>query len=623
LNTQTILRQNEAATHQRNWAAEGIAQLEELLRQENKDLKKLSDSVISFVVNYSKANQGAIFLVNEENSKPVLELQGCYAYGRLKHIGKTIIPGQDLVGQAYLERDIIYLTDVPDQYTQITSGLGEATPSAVILVPLKIEEQIVGVLEMASFNQIEPYQRDFLLKAAQSIASTVLNVRVNITTTQLLERSQQQTEELRAQEEEVRQNMEELSATQEEMARMTKEMESQLSAINDTMATIEFDLEGNILAANSNFLQLMGYELEAIRGKHHRTFVDPTEAGSAAYQEFWTRLAAGHKETGEFKRITRKGQEVYIRGIYSPIIDQNGKPKKILKLAYDITDSKVNELEVQGLMSAIDGSIASIEFSPDGNILNANENFLQVMGYTLAEIRGKHHRMFVEQEERRSDDYAEFWKEIGRGEHKSGEFKRVDSSGNAVYIKGIYNPVLNQAGKVVKVIKLAYDITQSKLMEMEIQQQLEQTQAQEEELRQNMEELSATQEEMSRINREIESQIQSINKTMATIEFDTSGNILAANDNFLELMGYSFEEIASKHHQIFMHETDAQSAEYKKFWQDLGAGKEMVGEFKRKTKSNQSVYIKGMYNPVCNHQGEVVKITKLAYDITSLKVEAS
>jgi HAMP domain-containing protein len=223
----------------RNWVTEGLAKFVDILRTNHTDNHMLSDNILSHLIKYLNANQGALFVVNDDNAKDAyLELVACYAYDRKKFIGKRIEMGEGLVGQAFLEKDTIYMTDVPSSYVHITSGLGEATPNAVLIVPLKINEEVYGILEIASFDVFEQYQIDFVEKLGESIASTISTSKINERTTKLLAQTQVQAEEMRAQEEEMRQNMEELQATQEEMARKESGYISQIEELTEKLALV-------------------------------------------------------------------------------------------------------------------------------------------------------------------------------------------------------------------------------------------------------------------------------------------------------------------------------------------------------------------------------------------------
>jgi methyl-accepting chemotaxis protein len=234
------------------------------------------------------------------------------------------------------------------------------------------------------------------------------------------------------------------------------------------------------------------------------------------------------------------------------------------------------------------------------------------MEYEEAEIMGRHHRMFVQEHEHQSEEYARFWQALRQGEFITGEFLRVGKNGKRVWIKGSYNAILDPNGKPYKVVKYAQDTTASKLLEQEAQRQAEELRAQEEELRQNMEELSSVQEEIERKALLMEAQAAAINSTMATIEFDLKGTILTANGNFLQLMGYQLDEISRQSHALFVGEEYARSEEYARFWEELRSGKPQVGKVKRITKDGKAVWLNASYTPVFDRDHQPVKILKLA-----------
>lgn len=227
----------------RSWTNEGLAKLNEILRKQD-DVSELSYQILSFIINYMKANQGGIFIRNNEDKNNItLELKSFYAFNRRKYIKKVFELGEGLVGNCALEKQTIHLTEIPDQYIQITSGLGGSNPHSLLLVPMKMEQEVLGIIEIASFNNFEKYQIDFLEQASLSIASSLNMAETNRRTSELLERTQQQAEEMAAQEEEMRQNMEELQATQEESTRRAEESEMQIIELQDTNDQLERDLE--------------------------------------------------------------------------------------------------------------------------------------------------------------------------------------------------------------------------------------------------------------------------------------------------------------------------------------------------------------------------------------------
>lgn len=239
------------------------------------------------------------------------------------------------------------------------------------------------------------------------------------------------------------------------------EADNKLSSIDRSMAIIEFELGGTIIHANDNFLKALGgYQLAEIVGKHHRMFVPPSERESPEYRDFWLKLAQGQFLSSRFKRVAKNGDIVWIQATYNPIFDSLGHPYKVVKLATNITQEVMKESEIDAQMAAIHRSLAVIEFDLQGNVLTANANFSSVMGFTLSEIQGKHHAMFVDAIESKSKEYADFWKDLGNGKVVSSTFKRFGKNRKPVWLEASYNPVYDADGKVYKVVKFAADVTE-------------------------------------------------------------------------------------------------------------------------------------------------------------------
>jgi methyl-accepting chemotaxis protein len=242
-------------------------------------------------------------------------------------------------------------------------------------------------------------------------------------------------------------------------ARQRTELEATVDAINRSQAVIEFQMDGTILTANQNFLAVLGYTLDEIKGRHHRMFVESAYQQSSEYSEFWARLNRGEYQAAEYKRLGKNGREIWIQASYNPLLDGNGRPYKVIKFATDVTASKMIAANNSGQVEAISKSQAVIEFQMDGTILTANQNFLSVLGYTLEEIKGRHHRMFVDPVQQGSAEYAEFWARLNRGEYQAAEYKRFGKNGKEVWIQASYNPILDLDGRPYKVVKFATDTT--------------------------------------------------------------------------------------------------------------------------------------------------------------------
>lgn len=230
-------------------------------------------------------------------------------------------------------------------------------------------------------------------------------------------------------------------------------------AISRSQAVIEFEPDGTIITANENFLNALGYTLAEIQGRHHRIFVCPDEAASAEYASFWKRLGSGTFDSGEYKRITKSGDEIWIQATYNPVFDAAGRPVKVVKFATDITEQKRAAAYAAGQVQAINKSQAVIEFEPDGTIVSANDNFLAAVGYTLGEIKGKHHRIFCEASLSGAEEYRAFWRSLAEGEHHAGQYQRIAKGGRPIWIQASYNPIFDPSGRVMRVVKYAYDIT--------------------------------------------------------------------------------------------------------------------------------------------------------------------
>ncbi|VVE30748.1 methyl-accepting chemotaxis protein [Pandoraea cepalis] len=252
-----------------------------------------------------------------------------------------------------------------------------------------------------------------------------------------------------------------------------QELQAVSAALNRVQAVIEFDLQGQILHANENFLQTVGYQLDEIRGQHHRIFCESDYAASGAYRDFWAKLGRGEFDAGEYKRIGKGGREVWIRASYNPVFDAHGTAYKVIKFATDITADRARQAEFEGKVRAMDLAQAVIEFDLDGTVIAANDNFLTTLGYSLDEIRGKHHRMFCEADYAASPTYRDFWGKLNRGEFDAGRYKRIGRGGREVWIQATYNPILDASGRPYKVVKFATDITQQVELEASVKRRAE------------------------------------------------------------------------------------------------------------------------------------------------------
>jgi methyl-accepting chemotaxis protein len=242
-------------------------------------------------------------------------------------------------------------------------------------------------------------------------------------------------------------------------SRYLTDIRGQVEAVSRMLPVIEFDLEGNVLGANENFRKASGYSSDELRSMHHRDFVDTEYRATAEYRDFWVRLRSGEAQRAQYKRKAKNGRPVWVEATYYPILDRRGKPLKVVKHTVDVTEQMLKQADGVGQLAAISKAQGVIEFDLDGTIRTANANFLGLMGYSLEEIRGQHHRMFVDAAERDSADYRAFWAKLARGEHDAGQYQRIAKGNRRVWIQASYNPILDAAGKPFKVVKYATDVT--------------------------------------------------------------------------------------------------------------------------------------------------------------------
>ncbi|MFD1280643.1 PAS domain-containing protein [Methylobacterium goesingense] len=355
-----------------------------------------------------------------------------------------------------------------------------------------------------------------------------------------------------------------------------------MAAIDRSRARIEFTPDGTVLTANSLFLELMGYTLPEVKGQNHARFVSPAEQASEAYRAFWAALRRGEPQTREFKRFAKSGREVWIQATYNPVLDRAGRVTRVVKLATDVTAQVMRNIDHDGQLEALQRSQAVIEFALDGTILDANANFLSAVGYTHDEVVGRHHSLFVDLTEREGTAYREFWADLGRGEFRSGEFKRIAKGGREIWIQATYNSIRDRDGVPIKVVKFASDITAQKLHVADAMGQL-----------------------------------AAVNRSQAVIEFAPDATILDANANFLAALGYRIEEIRGRPHAMFVEPGYAQTPDYAAFWDRLRGGQFSSGMFQRFGKGGRSVWIQASYNPIFDPTGRLTKIVKYATNVTA------
>jgi methyl-accepting chemotaxis protein len=377
-----------------------------------------------------------------------------------------------------------------------------------------------------------------------------------------------------------------VTASAQKAAADEAELKLRTDIMNTTSIVSYADLKGDILSVNDKFIEVSKYPKDELIGRPHNTTRHP-DMPKEVFKEMWATIGRGRPFRGIIKNRAKDGTPYYVDAVVAPIMGNNGKPKGYLGVRYDITEAELERHNMRGLFAAINENYAYIEFDTSGNVITANPIFLGLMGYGLAEITGKHHRMFVEPSYSVTPAYAQFWSDLNAGKACSNVFKRITKEGKEVWIQAVYSPIKDEVGRVVKIVKIATDVTAARL--------------------------SAA---------DFEGQIAAIGKAQAVIEFGLDGKILTANENFCQTLGYSLAEIKGQHHSLFVEPAFRSTAEYRMFWDKLGRGEYDTGQYKRIAKGGREVWIQASYNPILDLNGKPFKVVKYATDITA-QVKAS
>ncbi|WKA29837.1 methyl-accepting chemotaxis protein [Bradyrhizobium roseum] len=379
-----------------------------------------------------------------------------------------------------------------------------------------------------------------------------------------------------------------MDVTASAQKRIADEAELKLrSEIMDTTSIVSYaDLKGDILSVNEKFLEVSKYPKEELIGRGHNTTRHP-DMPKEVFKDMWSTIGRGKVFRGIVKNRAKDGTPYYVDAVIAPIMGNNGKPKGYLGVRYDITEAEIERHNMRGLFAAIDENYAYIEFDTGGNVITANQNFLNVLGYQLSEIAGKHHRTFVDPVDSGKPAYAQFWADLNAGKSSNDVFRRITKTGKDIWIQAVYTPIKDEVGRVVKIVKIATDVTAQRLQ-----------------------------------SADFEGQLAAIDKAQAVIEFSLDGKILRANDNFLNALGYVGSEITGAHHSLFVEPGYRQSPEYRMFWDKLGRGEYDAGQYKRIAKGGREIWIQASYNPIFGLDGKPFKVVKYATDITA-QVKAS
>ena len=388
----------------------------------------------------------------------------------------------------FLSRKRFSLKDVTENYVDITSGLGKANPRSIIIAPLIFNEQVFGALEIASLRVFRDFEVEFVEKVAESIASTISSLKINMRTSQLLKDSQEQQLIMARQENEMRRSMNELRQTQIEAAKQSEQFISFTNSVNHTMIRAEYSIDGILLYANTKFLNKLGYSSnKEIEGQHISLFIN--EKDREWFDDLWTRLKDGGEHfEGDMKHVSKQGTDLWTMATYVSVRDQHGKPEKILFLGIDMTESKKISLDYTGQIDALNRSTIKAEFTPGGKIIDFNEKFQEAMVYEAYELKDKTIFDFINPSE--INEFSVVWKNVIAGVPFERRLKMVSRNGAEKWFHGTFSVVQDMYGDISKIVYIAYEITNQINIERKNKQQTEKLKEQEEKLQQSQDELT-------------------------------------------------------------------------------------------------------------------------------------
>jgi len=504
---------------ERNWIAEGLALFGDILRRNNDNIEVLSFEIISNLCKYVGSVQGGFFLLND-NSRfdTYFELVAHYAYNRQKYSQKRIEWNEGLIGRAAFEKRILILDNIPQDYLEVTGGLGEANPEYLLIAPLMYNDDVHGVIELAGFDPFLPHQIEFVKKIAESIGSTIGNVKINVRTAKLLAESQEQAERLSQQEEEMRQNMEELQATQEEAAKQAEQFVSFTNSVNHTLIRAEYDINGILTYANSKFLKRLDYQNSSeVEGHHINLFL--SEKDRDWFNDVWSKLARGGRHfEGYMKHITKKGREIWLMATYTPVRNSYGDVERILFLAIDNTEQKEKSIEFEGQIRALNMASIKADFAVSGKLVECNQKFQNLFGYTENELKLKSIFEFFTEDEQ--THIEEIWNSVLNEIPYQGQLKLISKLGQEIWLQATLAAKKDLYGEIDKVICIAFDITDQKELEIKIQKQNKKLLQQEESLKNSEQELSR---KLEKAKKDLRQQFKEIEKVKIRNELTLEG----------------------------------------------------------------------------------------------------
>lgn len=540
----TVQKSNELAEELQNKRKidEGILKFTEIISSNvYNNIERWGDNLLYHLVKFIRADMAALYITDDIDKTIKLKLISSYAYDVKTMLKRAFEAGDGITGQAVKNKEVIYLTDLPEGFLKISTILGEAKPACVLIVPLIAENQVQGVFEIASLKPLTENEIHFVKKVAETTAFTLLVIKNRENIQKLLAEAQDKNERLEAQEQEMIKTIQALENAQLEMTKKDIEMSGQLNALNSTLEMVEFNMNGHITRVNNSFLQSVGYSEEELLGKHHKILVYHKDNSNFSFWEnFWQKLNEGISQSGEFITYDKNGNEIWHYATYTPVKNAEGIPYKVIMLANNITEEKLQALDYEGQISAINKSTATLQYDMKGNIIKTNY-LANLQLQTNERIQHVMDTFYFDDADEKEEVFNKIWNEIRFGRAYSTKMKRKKGENGFIWVNTTFYPILNLQEKPIKVLEFFTNITQQveneeriRNLMLEMQQANEALKAQEEELLQNMEELEATQDELKKTADELklsEDNLKKLNENLENLVKERTQELEMALEN--------------------------------------------------------------------------------------------
>lgn len=527
----------------RKWHNDGMTKINEILRYQD-NLDQLNYNIISNLVKYLQAIQGGLFLIQEKNQQKKLRLLAVHAYNEQKLLQKEIPIDVGIIGRAIIEERSIYLEEVPENYLEITSGLGAEKPASILIVPLVFSGEIMGVIEIASFKKIQPYQIEFLEQVSESIASTLINIKINNETKKLLDKTRNQSEQMVVQEEKLRHNLQELQHLQKQTKAQSIEMQGILTAVKASTLVAEFDLDGTILDINHNFLKVFGLNRNEVIGRNRAEFAYFV-VERAKFLKIWGEMRKGNSHTRIEQYKLSDNHIVWLNENYTPVLDQNKKLYKVLNIAIDISQTKIKQEEFRQLakklsdqeqdlnhkhslinrelkevkirekqlntiITAFNQNLINMVFSIELDLISVNKPFLQMSGYSQAETENA--KLYNILPDNNADKIKKEFAKLAKGDHALVVLRIYTKQQEIRWLKSLLIPIFDSNGLIEKIELFAIDISGEKILQEEGERKSKRADMIEKELHKNIAELNEQLFKFELEKRQMEQTIEKLRK---------------------------------------------------------------------------------------------------------------